>query len=65
MRWVKGCMCVVGEKKKERQGYMGGGEKTKGNKKEKRNREWDLRVWWEKMENEKERRQNLKEKKLN
>jgi Uri superfamily endonuclease len=24
-----GCVCVVGEKKKERQGYMGGGEKKK------------------------------------
>jgi hypothetical protein len=35
-----GCMCVVGEKKKERQGYMGDGEKKKGNKKEKRNGEW-------------------------
>jgi hypothetical protein len=54
-----GCMCVVGEKKKERQGYMGGGEK-------KRNGEWGLHVWWEKMESEKERRKkNLKGKKLN
>ena len=52
-----GFMCVVGEKKKERQrGYMGGGEKNKGNKKEKRNREWGLRVWWEKSGNGKERR---------
>ena len=44
------CMCVVGEKKKERQGYMGGGKKRKkkGNKKEKRNGEWDFHVWWEK-----------------
>ena len=32
-----GCMCVVGEKKKERQrGYMGGGEKKK------RNGEWGV-----------------------
>jgi hypothetical protein len=34
MRWVEGCMCVVGEKKKK-----------KGNKKEKRNGEWALHVW--------------------
>ena len=35
-----GCMCVVGEKKKERQGVHGWwGEKKKGNKKEKINRE--------------------------
>jgi hypothetical protein len=27
---------------------MGGGEKKKGNKKEKINGEWGLRVWWEK-----------------
>ena len=30
----RGCMCVVGEKKKERQGYMGGGKKKKKGKKE-------------------------------
>ena len=29
----RGCMCVVGEKKKERQGYMGGGKKKKKGKK--------------------------------
>ena len=36
-----GCMCVVGEKKKERR-------KKKGNKKEKGNGEWGLCVQWEK-----------------
>ena len=25
----EGCVCVVGEKKKERQGYMGGGKNKK------------------------------------
>jgi hypothetical protein len=61
-----GCMCVVGEKKKERQGgtWVGGwGEK--GNKKEKRNGEQNLRVWWEKRESAKERKKKLKGKKLN
>ena len=37
-----GCMCVVGEKKKERQGVHGWWGKKKGNKKEKRNREWGV-----------------------
>ena len=48
-------------------GYMGGGrKKKKGNKKEKRNGEWNLRVWWEKRRSGKERRKkNLKGKKLN
>jgi hypothetical protein len=41
-----GCMCVVGEKEKERQGCRWvWGKKKKGNKKEKRNGEWGLRVW--------------------
>jgi hypothetical protein len=36
-----GCMCVVGEKRKERQeGTWVVGKKKKGNKKEKRNEEW-------------------------
>ena len=35
---------------------MGGGEKKKRNKKEKRNGEWVLRVWLEKKESGKERR---------
>ena len=52
-----GCICVVREKKKERQmGYMGGGGKKNGNKKEKRNGEWNLRVWWEKRGSGKEKK---------
>ena len=48
-----GCMYVVGEKKKERQrGTWVVGKKKKGNKKEKRNGEWGLCVWWEKRESE-------------
>jgi hypothetical protein len=58
-----GCICVVREKKKERQrGYMGGGGKKKGNKKEKRNGEWNLRVWWEKKGNGKEKKKIEREK---
>ena len=34
---------------------MGGGEKNKGNKREKRNGEWGLRVWWEERGSGKER----------
>ena len=38
-----GCMCVVGEKKKERQGATWVvGKKKKGNKKEKRNGGWGV-----------------------
>jgi hypothetical protein len=45
----EGDVCVWwGKRKKKGRGYMGGGEKKKGNKKEKRNGEWSLRVWWEK-----------------
>ena len=64
MRWVRGCICVVREKKKERQrGYMGGGrKKKKGNKKEKRNGKWNLRVWWEKKGNGKEKKKIEREK---
>jgi hypothetical protein len=40
-----GCMCVVGEKKKERQRGTWVVGKKKGNKKEKRNGEWGIRVW--------------------
>jgi hypothetical protein len=63
-----GCVCVVGEKKKERQGVHGWwGKKKKGNKKEKRNGEWGLCVGWEKRGSgkEKKKKKNLKEKKLN
>ena len=52
----EGCMCVVGEKKKKGKGYMGGGEKKR---KEKRNGEWGLRVWWEKRGSRKERRKKI------
>jgi hypothetical protein len=46
MRWVRGDVCVWwGRRKKKGRGYMGGGKKIK---KEKRNGEWGLRVWWEK-----------------
>ena len=48
-------VCGGGEEKSKATGYMGGGEK-KGNKKEKKNGEWGLRVWWEKRESGKERR---------
>jgi hypothetical protein len=49
----EGCMCVVGEKKKERQeGTWVVGEK-------KRNGKWGLRVWWEKRESGKERRKKI------
>ena len=33
--------------------------KKKGNKKEKRNGEWGLRVWWEKRKSGKERRKKI------
>jgi hypothetical protein len=57
MRWVKvGCMRVVGEKKKERQGVHRWWGKKKGNKKEKRNGEWGIRVWWEKRESGKRKK---------
>ena len=48
MWWVR--------RKKKGMGYMGGGEK---NKKEKRNGEWDLHVWWENMGSGKERRKKI------
>ena len=56
-----GCMCVVGEKKKERHGYMGGGE----NKKKKRNGEWVYVYGRKKGGVEKKEEKNLKGKKLN
>ena len=52
-----GCMCVVGGKKREGGTWVVG--KIKGNKKEKRNWEWGLRVLWEKMGSEKERRKKI------
>ena len=42
-------VCGGGEEKRKVRGYMSGGEtKKKGNKKEKRNGECGIRVWWEK-----------------
>jgi hypothetical protein len=56
MRWVCVCVCVCvcgrGEEKRKLGGNMGGGEK----KKEKRNGEWGLHIWWEKRGSGKERR---------
>ena len=47
MRWVRGDVCVCGGGEEKRKAGILEGEK-KGNKKEKRNGEWGLRVWWEK-----------------
>ena len=47
MRW--------GREKKKGRVYMVGGGKKIGNKKEKKNGEWGLRVWWEKRGSGKER----------
>ena len=59
-----GCMCVVGEKKKERQGVHGWWEKKKGNKKEKRNEKWGIRVWEKRESGKIKKKKNLKGKKL-
>jgi hypothetical protein len=40
-----------GRRKKKGKGYMGG-----GGKKEKRNGEWGIRVWWEKRESGKRKK---------
>ena len=47
-------------RKKKGRGYMGGalGGGGEGNKKEKRNGEWNLRVWWEKRGSGKEKKKN-------
>jgi hypothetical protein len=63
-----GCMCVVGEKKKERLGVHGWWEKKKGNKKEKRNGEWGVgytcmvgkKGEWKKKEEKKIEREKTK-----
>ena len=66
MRWVKGDVFVVGEKKKERQGGIWVVGEKKGNKREKRNGGWGIRVWWEKRESGKrKKKKKLKGKKLN
>ena len=46
-------MCVMGEKKKERQGVHGWWEKKK---KEKKNGEWGIGVWWGKRESGKRKK---------
>ena len=65
----RGCMCVVGEKKKERPGatwVVGKKKKEIKKKKEMEGGEWGLRVWWQKRGSGKERRKKkLKGKKLN
>ena len=53
---MRGNVCVRwGREKKKGRVYMVGGGKKIGNKKEKRNGEWGLRVWWEKRGSGKER----------
>ena len=54
-----GYMCVLREKKKRKARGTWVVGKKKGNKKEKRNGEWGLRVWWEKMGSGKERRKKF------
>ena len=60
-------MCSEGEEKRKAEGVHGWwGKKKKGNKKEKRNGEWNLCVWWEKRGSGKEKKKKkLKGKKLN
>ena len=62
------CMCVVGEKKKERQGGTWVVGKKKGNKKEKRNGDWGVgytymvgkKGEWKKKEEKKIEREKTK-----
>ena len=55
-------VCGGGEEKRKAGGYMGG----RGNKREKRNGRWGIRVWWEKRESGKrKKKKKLKGKKLN
>ena len=49
-------VCGGGEEKRKARGTWVVGKKKKGNKKEKRNGEWGLGVWWEKRWSRKERR---------
>ena len=49
------CVCGGGEVKRK-VGVHGWWRKKKENKKEKRNGEWGLRVWWEKKGSKIERR---------
>ena len=56
-------VCGGGEEKRKVGGTWVVGEKKKGNKKEKRNGEWGLRVWWEKRESGKEREKKFEREK--
>ena len=58
-------MCSEGEEKRKAKGVHGwwGEKKKKGNKKEKRNGEWNLRVWWEKRGSGKERKKKFEREK--
>jgi hypothetical protein len=59
-------VCGGGEEKRKVEGVNGWWGKKKGNKKEKRNGEWGIRVWWEKRESGKrKKKKKLKGKKLN
>ena len=49
-------MCSEGEEKRKAEGVHGWWGKKKINKKEKRNGEWNLRVWWEKRGSGKEKK---------
>ena len=51
-------VCGGGEEKRKAGGTWVGGRGGEGNKKEKRNGELNLRVWWEKMGSGKERKKN-------
>ena len=64
---VRGDVCVWwGRRKKKGRGGKWVMGKKKGNKKEKRNGEWGIPVWWEKRESGKRKKQKkLKGKKLN
>jgi hypothetical protein len=53
------CVCGGREEKRKARGYMGGVEK----KKEKRNGEWGLRVWWEKRGVEKKKEKKIEREK--
>jgi hypothetical protein len=59
MRWVRGMYVCSGGEEKRKAGdtWVVGGKK--GNKKEKRNGEWNLRVWWEKRGSGKERKKKF------
>jgi hypothetical protein len=64
MKWVRGDVCVWwGRRKTKGKGVHGRWRKKKGNKKEKRNGEWGLRVCWEKGGVEKKEEKNFEREK--